>query len=280
MLGSQLVPHLRASGHDVIRQSRGTDADIAVDLTDAQRTSTALDEVAPDVIVNLAALTNVDECQRDPQQAYLLNVRIVENIAGWIKAAGRKCHLVQLSTDHIYDGVGVHPEAGITLTNVYAFSKYAGELAAATVSSTVLRTNFFGRSQCEGRASLSDWLVTSLRRSESITVFDDILFSPLSFRSLVAMVERVIGVRIEGVFNLGARQGMSKADFAFALAEVLNLSTRTMRRGSSTASGMVTYRPKDMRMDSSRFEETFGMHLPALHDEINSMRSDYAQECR
>src|SRR5256885_13003403 len=82
-------------------------------------------DLAPDVVVNLAGLTDVDECERKPQLAYLTNVRIVENLGQWIRDGGNKSYLVQVSTDQVYDGPGPHKEHDVTLGNYYGFSKYA-----------------------------------------------------------------------------------------------------------------------------------------------------------
>lgn len=279
LLGSTLVPHLRARGHEVVSCSR-TGADVRADLTDTTQSSAALRQVAPKIIVNLAAIANVDKCERNPQLAYLANVRIVENLAKWMRESGASCHLVQISTDQVYDGAGPHEEGDVTLTNYYGLSKYAGELAAATVPSTVLRTNFFGRSECAGLTSISDWLLRSLVRGDAITVFDDVRFSPLSLKRLSEMLEIAVVKRQYGVFNLGSADGMSKADFAFALAEVTGLPTNTMRRGRSDEAALSARRPKDMCMDSSRFEDAFGVQLPTLREEINSMKAAYAHATR
>ena len=53
-------------------------------------------------------------------------------------------------------------EEQIKIRNYYAFSKYAGELAAIQVPSTILRTNFVGRSKVSHRESLTDWVYYSL----------------------------------------------------------------------------------------------------------------------
>lgn len=275
LLGSTLVPLLRSRAHRVVSCSR-TGADVLADLTDRTQAGAALDLAAPDVIINLAANTSVDECERNPQAAYLANVRIVENLAAAIRERGSVAHLIQVSTDQVYDGPGPHCEDDVNILNTYGFSKYAGELAAALVPSTVLRTNMFGRSECAGRASLSDWLVTALRRGEAVTVFDDVRFSPLSLRRLAEMLELAVVQRREGVFNLGSADGMSKADFAFALAAALDLPTVTMQRGKSDGAAFAARRPTDMCMDSTRFQEAFGVRLPTLRAEINHAKADYA----
>jgi dTDP-4-dehydrorhamnose reductase len=273
LLGSSLTPYLQACGHEIIRHSQKSQGDVVADLTNWNETNAILNAVCPDVIVNLAACTDVDECERKPQRAYLLNVRIVEHLAKWIQQASHGCHLVHISTDMIYDNAGSQQEHEITLSNYYGFSKYAGELAAATVSSTILRTNFFGPSSCAYRTSLSDWLIQSLRNAQQIKVFEDVRFSPLSIQRLVELLELVIRKPQRGVYNLGSKEGMSKAEFAFALAEGLNLSTESMERDTSDKIKFTAYRPKDMCMDSSYFEKMFGVCLPTLAEEIKSLES-------
>ena len=237
-----------------------------------------LGKIQPDVIINLVGLPDVDLCETQPNQAYLVNVRAVENIAKWIKQQKTSCHLVHISTDQVYDGANLHTEEAVTLTNYYAFSKYAGELAAAGVPSTILRTNFFGRSRCAKRVSLTDWIFRSLSNNNSIQLFDDVLFSPLAMSTLSEMIELSVLNKPVGVFNLGSHEGMSKADFAFAFTEELNISTRTMTRTSTDqVTFLKTYRPKDMRMNSANFENTLGIKLPKLRDEIKKVAKEYCE---
>jgi len=279
LFGSTLVPFLDSHWHEVSTHSRGDGGHYQADLNDPIGTNELLEKIEPEVIVNLVGLTDVDRCETQPNQAYLANVRTVENIADWIKQEKAPCHLVHISTDQVYDGAGPHTEEQATLMNYYAFSKYAGELAAASVSSTILRTNFFGRSHCVKRASLSDWLFRSLSNGDSIQVFDDVLFNPISMITLSEMIELIMQKKPIGVFNLGSHGGMSKADFAFAFAEEMNLSTSAMTRTSTDqVTFLKTYRPKDMRMDCSKFENTFGVELPLLRNEIKRVAKEYYEE--
>jgi dTDP-4-dehydrorhamnose reductase len=200
----------------------------------------------------------------------------VENITAWIRETESNSYLVQISTDQVYDGTGLHEESLVTLENYYAFSKYAGELAASKAPGAILRTNFFGRSQCARKTSLTDWLYHSLSNRAAIQVFDDVLFSPVSMDTLCRMIELVIREKPAGVFNLGSHEGMSKADFAFTFADELNYSTETMKRISTDQVAFLdAYRPKDMRMDCSKFEHTLGVTLPRLRDEIKRVARNY-----
>lgn len=276
-VGSSLVPHLIACGHEVFYNFKKEADNTRADLTNADEVISILDKYHPEIIINLAALTDVDECERRPTYAYLINVKIVENLIKWMSGRPNNCHLVQLSTDQLYDGSGPHKEEDHFLSNYYGYSKYIAELIASRVSCTILRTNFIGLSRCNGKASLTDWLFRSLQNGESITVFDDVMFSPLSLKKLVELIEVIMQKRIPGLYNMGSKEGMSKADLAFSLAKILSLPTINMTRGNSDSLNLIRYRPKDMRMDSSLFEKTFKIELPNLADEILSLKHSYEQ---
>ena len=278
LLGSTLVPFLASCGHEVKTHGRCDGAQYQADLSDLNEADGLLGKVEHEVIVNLVGLTDVDLCETQPNQAYLINVRTVENITAWIKRQESPPHLVHISTDQVYDGPGKHTEDQVTLTNYYAFSKYAAELVAANVPATILRTNFFGRSHCQKRMSLTDWIFHSISKGEPIQVFDDVIFSPLSMATLSEMIALTIRKQPVGLFNLGAHEGMSKADFAFAFADQLNLPTRTMTRATTDqVTFLKTYRPKDMRMDCAKFENGLGVKLPLLRNEIRQVAKEYRE---
>lgn len=279
LLGSTLIPILRQQGKDVITNARSGRVDYKLDMADVCAVTNFLNEIKPATIVNLIGLTNVDICEAQPSSAYIMNTRVVENIAGWISSTKASCHLIQISTDQVYDGIGPHLESNPALTNYYAFSKYAGELAASVTTGTVLRTNFFGRSRSDRRKSLTDWLFHSLTNCDPIQVFEDVLFNPLSMVTLAEIIELVMMKRPAGIFNLGSHGGMSKADFAFAFAKETNLPTSFMTCTSSDkVSFLNTYRPKDMRMDCMKFESELGIKLPKLRDEIALVAREYHEE--
>lgn len=267
LVGGTLVPRLRETDMDVVAHGLSKPCQVNADLTDRDATESLLDKVQPDAIINLVALTDVDTSEKDPDLAYRLNVLTVENLAAWIGLnPGRR--LVQLSTDQVYDGLGTHGEDDVTIRNTYAMTKYAGELAAFRVGGIALRTNLFGRSRTEGRKSLSDWLLDSFRARKPITLMTDVMFSPLALPTLVEMIILTLNGDARGVFNLGSRDGMSKRDFALALARHFDLPTDNARDGTQADLNLSAVRPTGMLMDSTRFEKTFGLTLPTLSEEI------------
>ena len=111
-----------------------------------------------------------------------------------------------ISTDHVYDGPGIHVEENVTLRNYYAYSKYSAELALAGISATILRTNFFGKSKNSRIQSFSDWALNGLRSGKRLKLFTDVRFSPISFSTIKKTMLEVIEQQHTGIFNLGSKK--------------------------------------------------------------------------
>lgn len=281
MLGSSLVPYLRKCKYEVVTHSLNSiaNSDYAFNLNDCSTTSEFLKRIAPSVIVNLVSLTSVEQCEQDLNLAYSINSGTVENIVSWIEASKHNCYLVHISTDHLYDGVGLSDENQLNIVNNYAMTKRAGELAALRIPGVILRTNFVGRSGTEKRESLTDWVYTSIKSGKTVEVLNDVYFSPLSISSLVEMIEVVLQQKPNGIFNLGSHNGMSKAEFDFAFAECLNLPTRTMKKiETCEATFLRAKRPKNMCMNIAKFENALGLKLPSLTDLIDEIAEEYYEK--
>ena len=269
LLGSELTSGQYLGKYNIISQSLGSETDYNLDLQDYDNLVKMIQEVKPEIIINLVGITDVDRCEKFPNEAYALNIKTVENLVNAIKNFCSDAFLVHISTDQVYDSEGVVSEENVNLSNYYAFSKYCGELIASQTSCTILRTNFFGKSKTSKRNSFTDWLLDQSILKKDINVFEDVLFNPLCMNSLCKMIELVVQKKIQGIFNLGSHEGMSKADFSFYFAKVLNLTTSNMSKATVSNNKFLTaYRPKNMIMDLTMFENKFKVKLPKLKDEI------------
>ncbi len=276
LLGSELMSGPYFCKYQIVSQSLKSETDFKVDLEDYNKVIKLLEQVQPDIIVNLVGLTNVDDCEKFPSRAYRLNVKIVENIVDAIQKFSFKPYLIHISTDQVYDSEGVCSEKNTNLSNYYAFSKFCGELIASKTNGTILRTNFFGKSKNSLRTSLTDWIFNELNNGNKVNVFEDILFNPLSMNSLCKIIELVAEKKIEGIFNLGSNHGMNKSDFAFQFAKILNLSISNLNKARvSDAKFLNAYRPKNMLMNLNKFENKFNIKLPNLMDEIELAAKEY-----
>ncbi len=270
MLGSILSKYLKTLDCQVVVHGFKNSADVKVDLTDSAAVIKLLDIVKPDFIVNLVCLSDVERNEKEQDLAYRLNVRPVENIAAWIQLREANTKLIQVSTDHVYDAPGNNSENRVVFRNVYAATKYCAERVALGVEGAVLRTNFFGKAQIGHRQSFSDWLELQIKSKTPVNLFRDVYFSPLSTGTLVKMIAHVINKFNPGVYNLGSRDGMSKAEFANMLAKLIGGSQLCSTEISVEDLGFSAVRPKGMLMDVSKFEESFNVSLPTLESEIKA----------
>lgn len=275
MLGATLCPSLSAMGYRVLRQSRRGGTEVTLDPLNGVAVAAVLRAHQPYAIINLIAESNVDTCQMDIQRAYLANVRTVENLVSAMAAERSTAHLIHISTDHVYNGVGPHEESTALPGNIYALTKYAGELAALRAGATVMRTNFFGRSRSSSRMSFSDWVVDSLRSKAEFRVFADVYFSALHMATLTQFVAQAIRQQHGGVFNVGCKDGLSKAEFAQLLANGLGLDTAGMKIGSVKDVSLLASRPSDMRMGISSFERSFSVEMPCMAEQIALAVGEY-----
>lgn len=253
--------------HGAVTTTARSGGDRRCDLTDRAAVRALLFDVAPDIVVHAAGLTDVDRCEREPDEAMGVNRDTGANIAG---ALSPSAHIVFVSTDQVYPDIpGPHAEDAVAPVNVYGRSKLAGEQAVLRhPGALVLRTNFFGPSRREGRASLSDFVIRSLTARQNATFFSDILFSPLHMTTLAGLVVEAVERGLTGVFNAGCRDGASKADFAMSVARHKGLQTGTSRVGASTVMPDRAPRPRDMRMAVGRIEQAIGRPMPTLDEEV------------
>jgi len=270
MLGSSLCKYLTEFHFDVVVHGFKNDADVVIDSIDSEAVNKAFDEIQPDLIINLVCLSDVDKNEKDQNLAYQLNVKSVENIVGWIKHNNANTKLIQLSTDHLYDTQKINSEHDVVFRNVYAATKYCAEKVAISADAVVLRTNFFGKSQTARRQSFSDWIELHLAQNMPINLFHDVYFSPLSMKTLIEMIAHVIKNFKPGVYNLGSREGLSKSEFAFTLARLIGKNKLRATKISVDDISFAAVRPKQMMMDSTKFEQTFGVTLPTLYAEIET----------
>ena len=122
MLGSDLVFLLTAAGYDVLARPRAE-----LDIADPGQVSRSLRELRPEVVVNCAAFTKVDDCETNAR-AFEVNAEGVANLADACGHAGAQ--LVQISTDFVFDGTKGSPyseDDPVNPVSAYGRSKRAGE---------------------------------------------------------------------------------------------------------------------------------------------------------
>lgn len=134
-LGNEIIDIIKKGQAEIgkisekIKNSQIINLDVnELDIADLKRVKKKLKEYNPDVVINCAAATNVDQCEIDEEWAFKINALGARNLA--IAAEEVKAKLVHISTDYVFDGKGSKPLREYDLTNpksVYGKTKYLGE---------------------------------------------------------------------------------------------------------------------------------------------------------
>jgi dTDP-4-dehydrorhamnose reductase len=154
--------------HDVLGLGHET-----FDLADREQVEQVVGEFGPDAIVNTAAMTNVDQCERDPEGAFAVNALGVRHLAVAARRVG--AHVVHVSTDYVFDGEtdrAYDEWDAVAPISEYGRSKLAGEreLVLHARSWTVIRTSWvFGKRGSD----IVSWAVREYERGELRGVLAD-----------------------------------------------------------------------------------------------------------
>ena len=204
-IGHDLVEHCAASGDQVSAFDRG-----ALDIGDRDQVFGTVMSSPPDVVFNVAAWTAVDACESDPDRAYRVNALAVR----WLREACERvgAHLVQLSTDYVFDGSLDRPYHEWDTPNpqsVYGASKLAGEREVRPYD-TVVRTSWV----CgEHGNNMVKTVLGLLETHDSLSFVDDQVGCP-TFSADLAVAVRQLGVgRRSGVHHVTNQGAVSWYEF-------------------------------------------------------------------
>ncbi|MGA1724226.1 MAG: SDR family oxidoreductase, partial [Ilumatobacteraceae bacterium] len=130
-LGRDVTRVCAEAGDEVIAAGRDR-----LDITDRAGVHAAIAATRPDAVINCAAHTGVDACESEEERAHLINGIAVRWLAEAIDTHGG--HLVQISTDYVFDGTLDRPYRewdNVNPASAYGRSKLAGETEAAALGS-------------------------------------------------------------------------------------------------------------------------------------------------
>lgn len=216
MLGTDLREALERRGESVVAKSRAE-----LDITDSRLVEQCVSEVKPDVIVNCAAWTKVDDAEAREADAAAINGGAVELLANAANDAGAL--LVQLSTDFVFDGSKRSPyEPGDATSplSAYGRTKVLGEIAAAHAKRhIILRTSWlFGTHG----PNFVEAIKRQVAKGNDLRVVDDQRGRPTYTPHLAEAIIRLAEANAHGIVHYADAGEVSWFAFACAIVAALN----------------------------------------------------------
>lgn len=247
----------------------------------------AIAQIRPDLVINAAAFTAVDQAEDEPDLAWRINADAAGEVAAGAARIG--AGIVQISTDYVFDGREVGPYSEETIPNpinIYGRSKLAGEeqVRAANAEHLIVRSSWifspFGR----------NFLKTMVRLAQSrdvLTVVDDQVGSPTSALELAGGLLRIVNLwwldrsgLLGETYHLAGAGSTSWCGFAKAImAECRRRNIPVAKVQPIVTADWPTkaVRPSNSVLSSAKFERDFGFSMPPWDEAVHEVIIRFAE---
>lgn len=240
---------------DVIQQNKQVNCTI-LDITNEELVKDLLEAEKPDVIVHLAAMTNVDGCERNPDQAQLINVEGTKNLLNHF--VGK---FIFVSSDYVFDGEdGPYSEGdNVNPINVYGKTKLEAEENVRKLSNdwVILRTNVVWNIGGNFKASFADWVVDELQNNRQIRIVADQWNNPAWTVDLGNVIETLIKHDAKGLYHHGSSHVINRYDFACMIANVYELNSSLIEPITTKELNQTAQRPLKCGLITKKLEIDF-----------------------
>jgi dTDP-4-dehydrorhamnose reductase len=236
-----------------------------LDLGQLDRVRSALSKAKFDLLINCAALTNVDYCESHRDEAFVVNAeapRLLAEIAN-----EKSAKLIHFSTDYVFDGKKTDPyveEDKAVPLSVYGESKLEGERRVLEVSSQhlVVRLSWvFG----PDKPGFIDQIVQRARENDIVTAVSDKFSAPTYTIDVANWLRLAIDKNANGILHLANNGGCSWQEWAQYAVDVcrnLGLPLKAERVGAVSLADMKNFaaqRPVHTVLSSAKFTALTGV---------------------
>jgi len=252
LLGQKLVYKLRQMNDVIcIATARGDNRLVektgyefySLDITNPTEVLSLFGKIQPDVVINTAAMTNVDACETEREACWELNVSAVEYQVETLEALQQanplyQPHFIHLSTDFIFDGTHGPLDEDETPhpLSYYAESKLAAErvVRGARINWAIARTVLvYGIVDNMSRSNIVLWVKANLEAGKTINVVDDQFRTPTLAEDLAEGCWLIANKKATGVFNISGPDFLSILDLANMVAEYYGLDKSLIKPSKS-----------------------------------------------
>lgn len=254
-LGSDVVDQFVHAGETVASLSHRE-----IEISSADSVRGVLSGLGPDVIVNTAAMHNVESCENDPAKAYAVNAIGSRNLAAAARDLGAT--LIHVSTDYVFDGLKREPyvesDTAVPL-NVYGNTKLSGELfvRATTKSHMIIRTSgLYGKKPCRAKGGLNfvELMLKLARERDELSVVNDEFVSPTSTADLARQIVVLARSRDFGLYHATAEGSCTWYQFAQKVFEFTETRVKLRVAGPNEFPAKVP-RPKYSVLENHRLKK-------------------------
>lgn len=204
-IGAALVTELRNKCELITATRTGDGADVAIDLSNLEQIESVIRSVKPNIVINTAAYTQVDQAEDETELAFLINGRAPNVLARVCKSIDAT--LIHYSSDYVFSGDNNKPYSETdpeNPINSYGASKLAGEKAIQEVDCkhVIFRTCWVYDADSN---NFSNAIISQAKVSQTLKVVNDQIGTPTSAQFVAEKTCRIVEQCVEQKLN--CRQG-------------------------------------------------------------------------
>ncbi len=242
---------------------------IPLDITDQSEVDETIDEIKPDIVINTAAMTNVDACEDDKEGCWDLNVNATKYLVEACERVG--AHFIHLSTDFIFDGEdGPYTEENEpSPLSYYGKSKVASEevVKLAKCSWSIVRTVLvYGVIDNMSRSNIVLWAKGALESGKELTVVDDQFRSPTLAEDLAHGCVLIAQKEAKGIYNIAGGEYMCVIDLVKKVANHFGFDESLVKPISSSSLNQAAKRPSKTELVLDKAKKDLG-YVPSSFEE-------------
>ena len=238
---------------------------IPLDIRNQVALKELINTTAPDILINLAAMTNVDACELNPKLAGEINVAGLEHICDSFKGK-----IIHLSTDYVFDGTsGPYKEDDpLNPISIYGKTKLASEhiLLEKDIKNLVIRGNVLYDYSPHTSASFLNWVVSSLKGNQEIKVVEDQFNNPTWTRSMSDIIKLSIENDLEGIIHWGDSVHISRFEFAKLIAKKFSLNESLIKPVLTSELNQPARRPLQSGLSTEKLVNMLDIIPPSIDD--------------
>jgi dTDP-4-dehydrorhamnose reductase len=255
-----------------------------LDKSNRSETTDLLRRIKPNVVVDTAALHNVDYCETHRDEAWKINVEGTRNVADACKSVGAK--MIFVSTDYVFDGTrGTYKEEDTpNPLSVYAKSKLEAEqiVRLAGISYGIGRPSViygWNSNEAAGLQSSSGksmnfviWATNKLKKGESISAVTDQYSSPTLADNLAEALLALAKHGKQTLYHTAGKSCVNRYEFCMRIAEIFGFSTKLIKPVTSDAFKQIAPRPMKCCLNVGRAEKELGIRLLTIEEGLSKMK--------
>lgn len=287
LLGQKLVEMLKPDlyelhGVDIHREdlfpTRRNYTYHPLDLVERSRVIELIQKIRPHVIVNTAAMTNVDACEVERERCWSINCTAVQSLVDGARRIGS--HVIQISSDYVFDGeAGPYSElARPNPVSFYGKSKHAAENAVlgGGVEGSILRTVVLYGHGRNLKPSFVTWLVDRLRNRRDVKIVTDQISNTTLVDDLTEAIRRVIDTHKTGVYHAAGKEILSRFEFSMKVAKAYGLSDVYIQPTLTQLLGQTAARPLQGGLLIDKAERALDMKFRTVEEQLILFREQEA----